>query len=553
MSSVRRIPPLLLALPPLLAVARPAEADGGDAGASALVVLEPGAGGVYVQSAATYQFDGLSAFHLAASSSVGREHASARASVASALLLAGRLRITGAWAHVEAPGSASASPGSITYLGHHLEAPPGVRVALGESAYLVTQPAVAGATAGLLVHLLRPADGLPAGTDIVFARARASAPAPAAGARPHRHPKKRHAPANDEPTKPDPGRGSGAPAHARREETAATPRAARSDGRGALLGRAPSHARRQPPPSPPAAVIGAQPALSAGPYRFPVVGSVEFTDTFGAWRRDTGWHHGDDIFAPVGRPVVAVCDGVVSRVGWNRVGGWRLWLRDGDGNRFYYAHLSGYAASLRSGAHVRAGELLGYVGHTGDANGTPPHLHFEVHPVEFRALGYDGAVDPTPYLDSWPRIAQPVQSAQRTRVGHAATAPAGAEREHEQPQPRSGPAPTGRVPLLARDRAADTVTGGSDETWPLAAALLLLASPLCVPLARRGAAARFWPQTPSDAIAVGARVLLPDGGIAVVLGGARAGAVYASRLAGRRPGRPFFVRADLLRPALEPA
>lgn len=56
-----------------------------------------------------------------------------------------------------------------------------------------------------------------------------------------------------------------------------------------------------------------------------------------------------------------------------------------------------------SGAHVRAGDVVGFVGNTGDALGTPYHLHFEAHPVAFLGLGYDGAVDPTPYLEGWRR------------------------------------------------------------------------------------------------------------------------------------------------------
>ena len=50
---------------------------------------------------------------------------------------------------------------------------------------------------------------------------------------------------------------------------------------------------------------------------------------------------------------------------------------------------------------MEAGSVLGFVGNTGDAAGTPPHLHFEVHPLALLHLGYDGAVDPTPYLDAW--------------------------------------------------------------------------------------------------------------------------------------------------------
>ena len=54
--------------------------------------------------------------------------------------------------------------------------------------------------------------------------------------------------------------------------------------------------------------------------------------------------------------------------------------------------------------HVKAGEMLGFVGNTGDAQGTPTHLHFEVHPTSLLFMGYDGAVNPTPYLDAWKHL-----------------------------------------------------------------------------------------------------------------------------------------------------
>ena len=148
------------------------------------------------------------------------------------------------------------------------------------------------------------------------------------------------------------------------------------------------------------------PKLAAGGYVFPVYGNSSFIDTFGAFRGDVsgGWHHGDDIFAPLGAPLLAVAHGTVFSVGWNRVGGWRLWLRDDKGNEFYYAHLSAYSPLAVNGAIVQAGDVLGFVGDTGDAQGTPYHLHFEVHPVGLLGLGYDGAVDPTSYLNSWDRL-----------------------------------------------------------------------------------------------------------------------------------------------------
>jgi hypothetical protein len=98
---------------------------------------------------------------------------------------------------------------------------------------------------------------------------------------------------------------------------------------------------------------------------------------------------------------LAVSDGTLFLVGWNSLGGNRLWLRDLQGNEFYYAHLSAYSPSARDGAHVHAGDVIGFVGNTGDAATTPTHLHFEIHPVELLSMGYDGVVNPYPYLLAW--------------------------------------------------------------------------------------------------------------------------------------------------------
>jgi murein DD-endopeptidase MepM/ murein hydrolase activator NlpD len=143
------------------------------------------------------------------------------------------------------------------------------------------------------------------------------------------------------------------------------------------------------------------PKLTAGGYVFPVYGPVSYGDTFGAPRADVAWHHGDDLFGSLGQPLLAVSDGTVFSVGWNDVGGNRLWLRDSQGNEFYYAHLSAFSPLAINGAQVHAGDVLGFMGATGDARGTPIHLHFEVHPVGLLSLGYDGAVDPTTYLQAW--------------------------------------------------------------------------------------------------------------------------------------------------------
>jgi murein DD-endopeptidase MepM/ murein hydrolase activator NlpD len=152
--------------------------------------------------------------------------------------------------------------------------------------------------------------------------------------------------------------------------------------------------------------LNVTPAQNTQGYVFPIYGHSSYGDTYGAMRGDVsgGWHHGDDIFAALGAPVLAVSHGTVFSVGWNKIGGWRLWLRDDKGWEYYYAHLSAYSPLAVNGAVVNPGDVLGFVGNTGDAQGTPYHLHFEVHPAPLLGLGYDGAVDPTKYLDAWRRL-----------------------------------------------------------------------------------------------------------------------------------------------------
>jgi hypothetical protein len=141
--------------------------------------------------------------------------------------------------------------------------------------------------------------------------------------------------------------------------------------------------------------------LTAQGYVFPVYGPSGFGDTFGAPRATTGWHHGEDIFAALGAPVLAVADGTLFSVGWNDVGGNRLWLRDRAGNEFYYAHLAAFSPLAVDGGRVLAGDVVGFVGNTGDAETTPYHLHFEIHPSSLLFLGYDGVVNAYPYLRAW--------------------------------------------------------------------------------------------------------------------------------------------------------
>jgi murein DD-endopeptidase MepM/ murein hydrolase activator NlpD len=148
------------------------------------------------------------------------------------------------------------------------------------------------------------------------------------------------------------------------------------------------------------------PPLGQRHFVFPVAGQSSFGDTYGAFRGDVHgkWHHGDDVFAALGTPVVAVASGTVNRIGWRKAGGWRLWVRDSAADEFYYAHLSGYSRALFHSRHVTAGQVIGFVGNTGDAFPGESHLHFEIHPRQLLRLHYDGAVDPTTYLESWTRL-----------------------------------------------------------------------------------------------------------------------------------------------------
>ena len=125
---------------------------------------------------------------------------------------------------------------------------------------------------------------------------------------------------------------------------------------------------------------------------FPVDDPHDYIDSFLAPRSGGRQHQGIDIFAPTGTNLFAVERGVIAKVGTNRLGGIKLWLYGESGTTYYYAHLLAFAPGIRDGLVVEAGDMVGYVGNTGNAISTPPHLHFEIHP------GNGPAVNPTPLL-----------------------------------------------------------------------------------------------------------------------------------------------------------
>src|SRR5438132_3026994 len=142
---------------------------------------------------------------------------------------------------------------------------------------------------------------------------------------------------------------------------------------------------------------------------FPVVGQVQYIDDFGQLRPG-GPHQGNDIMAARKSPAVAAEAGKVKYWTTSASAGCMLYLHGASGTTYLYIHLNNdlgdgndnrgrcvagtaYAPGVKDGAHVAAGQPVGFVGDSGDANGVHPHLHFEVHPKD------GAAVDPFPYLN----------------------------------------------------------------------------------------------------------------------------------------------------------
>jgi murein DD-endopeptidase MepM/ murein hydrolase activator NlpD len=311
--------------------------------------------------------------------------ATASAEVSNVSVFNGEITASDVEAHAHADAQGSAATGDVNGSTATNLVALGQSVASGSSATLAdwgTLNTIESGTSGSAatgyhsfvtavdIHLTADHDGLPAGTSILIGYASVAAQAAPPPPPTTTGPKPKPKPKSKQPN----------------------------------VGPAPNPVGGLPPTSGPLKIT---PALhTPGGNVFPVYGPSSFTDTYGAFRGDVsgGWHHGDDIFAPLGAPVLAVASGTVFSVGWNQVGGNRLWLRDGSGNEYYYAHLSAYTPLARNGAAVNPGDVLGFVGNTGDAQGTPYHLHFEIHPVGLLGLGYDGAVDPTTYLNRWQHV-----------------------------------------------------------------------------------------------------------------------------------------------------
>ena len=117
----------------------------------------------------------------------------------------------------------------------------------------------------------------------------------------------------------------------------------------------------------------------------------QIDDTWGALRGSNRKHQGVDIFAKRGTAVLSTTEGKIMAMDTTPIGGKVVWVLGPAMSRHYYAHLNDFAA-LKTGQWIKAGTVIGYVGNTGNAKTTPPHLHYGIY------LNTHGAVNPYPYL-----------------------------------------------------------------------------------------------------------------------------------------------------------
>ena len=134
---------------------------------------------------------------------------------------------------------------------------------------------------------------------------------------------------------------------------------------------------------------------------FPVTGIPRtLTNSFDDPRSGARLHHAVDIMAPRGSPVRAVDEGTIAKLASGGAGGTTIYQYDGDQRYcYYYAHLQGYATGLREGQKVARGDVIGYVGTTGNAPENAPHLHFAIFRLdEGKDWGNGTPVNPFPLL-----------------------------------------------------------------------------------------------------------------------------------------------------------
>jgi murein DD-endopeptidase MepM/ murein hydrolase activator NlpD len=182
-----------------------------------------------------------------------------------------------------------------------------------------------------------------------------------------------------------------------------------------------------------AGALHAATSLPVVPILFPLIDRVSWSDTFGDPRSGGRTHAGNDLLAPKMTPILAVVDGVLDWMNftgklssYNNQPYYNILLRGDDGNDYFYIHLNNdtpgtddgqggpanaYAPGLKNGSRVQRGDVIGYVGDSGNAEDTAPHLHFEIHLGGYvSATGTQtrppSAIDPYPSLKAAPTLAE---------------------------------------------------------------------------------------------------------------------------------------------------
>lgn len=145
--------------------------------------------------------------------------------------------------------------------------------------------------------------------------------------------------------------------------------------------------------------------VQGGQLIVPVQGVLksQLTDTYAQSRAENRAHNAIDIMAQEGTPVLAADDGEVTKLFDSQAGGITLYQFNLQRTRsYYYAHLQGYAPGIQEGRMLRKGEVIGYVGHTGNADPAGPHLHFAIH-----VLGPDGKWWGGEPINPYPELSKP--------------------------------------------------------------------------------------------------------------------------------------------------
>jgi murein DD-endopeptidase MepM/ murein hydrolase activator NlpD len=152
----------------------------------------------------------------------------------------------------------------------------------------------------------------------------------------------------------------------------------------------------------PPVVVAEQVVVGPAGLAIPVVGikTEQLSDTFDSARSQGRRHDAIDIMSAEGTPVIAAADGTIEKLFNSARGGITIYERSPDQKwTYYYAHLSAYAPGLAEGQQVKRGQVIGRVGHTGDASAAGPHLHFAINQMNPGEHWWNGtAINPYPLL-----------------------------------------------------------------------------------------------------------------------------------------------------------